>query len=305
MTGNGGGPAAADGPEAALAGLGRAITRAAGALAEPPGDDATAYRCARALDAAFGELTALLRTVPEIVGLGDPGRVVSERIEQCRSELASRGDEAAAYRQRLDDLEESERDLAGVTAEAGRLRAQIGELDRAQRLATEIPALRARVAALTEAVAAADAADAPEVSARIAAAAGQLAALTARQREAIGEEAGQLAATAEKAAAELEELRGRRDATVAELAQRESEAAQLDDACRETLPTLTAWRQADADLAGGLAAVGLEADASALETVMTELDGIRERLGRLDDALRSLLAEHASAYEQARQVRPL
>jgi hypothetical protein len=40
----------------------------------------TAYRCARALDAAFGGLTDSLQTVPGIVGLGlgDPGRKVGE-----------------------------------------------------------------------------------------------------------------------------------------------------------------------------------------------------------------------------------
>jgi Skp family chaperone for outer membrane proteins len=122
------------GPDVALGELGRAISRAADALAALPANDtATAYRCARALDAAFGDLADLLRSVPGIVGLGDPGRKVSERLEQQRAELARRRSEIAAYRAKLDDLAETERSLAEKTAEADRLRERASELERAER----------------------------------------------------------------------------------------------------------------------------------------------------------------------------
>lgn len=293
-------------PDAALAELGRAITRAADALAAlPSDDDATAYRCARPLDAALGDLAALLRTVPGIAALGDPGPAVSKRLERGRAELETRREDVRAYRAKLDDLAETERNLAELTAEASRLREQVSELERVQRLAGEIPGLRIQVRILEEAVAAAGAADAAEIGTQIAAAARQFAALTGRQREAIGAEADMSVADAEQAARELDEQRARRDAARADLAKCESDRAQLAAEHRETLPVLTAWSQADADLAEGLRATGFGTGLSALETVAAELTSIRERLTDLDNALRPLLADHAEAYEKARQLRPL
>lgn len=293
-------------PDATLAELGRVITRAAEALTTIPNDDdATAYRCSRALDAAFSDLTALLQAVPAIVGLGDPGRLVSERLEQRRAELAARRDEVTVYREKLDDLAEAERNHADLTAEASSLRERVTELERVKRLASEIPGLRVQVRVLEEAVAAVGVADASEIGQRIEQAVGQLTALTERQREVIGEEADEQVAGAEKTAWELAEQRVRRDGAAADLAKRESEAAQLAAEHREMLPTLIAWTQADADLAEGLRAADFGAAGSALETVVTELTGIRQRLSDLDNSLRPLLADHAEAYEDARQVRPL
>jgi DNA repair exonuclease SbcCD ATPase subunit len=301
-----GGASISSEPDATLAELGRVISRAAEALATiPSDDDATAYRCSRALDAAFSDLTALLRTVPAVVGLGDPGRAVSERLEQRRAELAARRDEITAYREKLDDLAEAERNHAELTTEVSSLRERVTELERVKRLVSEVPGLRTQVKILEEAVAAAGVADASEVGQRIEQAVGQLAALTGRQREVIGEEADILVAGAEKAAKELAEQRARRDGAAADLAKRESQAAQLAAEHREMLPVLTAWTQADADLAEGLRAADFGAADSVLETVVTELTAIRQRLTDLDNSLRPLLADHAEAYEDARQVRPL
>lgn len=292
--------------DAALAQLGRAITRAASVLTAIPSDDeATAYRCARTLNAVLGDLAELLRTVPRISGLGDPGPRVSERLEQRRAELVARRGEVTGYREKLDDLAEIARNLAEVTAESARLRNRVGELERAERLAGEIPGLRAQMKVLEEAVAAAGAADAPEIGARIAVAAEQFTALTGRQREAIGAEADTLVAAADRAATELDEQRIRRDTAAADLERRESEAAQLAANYREMLPVLTAWSQADADLANGLSAAGFGTVGSALETVVNELNGICQRLAELDKSLQPLLAKHAKAYEDTRQVRSL
>jgi chromosome segregation ATPase len=291
--------------EMSLAELGRAITRAADSLTAIPGDDeAAAYRCARTLDAALGSLTELLSSVPGIVGLGDPGRAVRDRLERCRSELSDQRREVAAYRRRLDDLAGSERALAEVTAEASRLRDHISELERAERLASEIPGLRTQAKALEGAVEAAGAADAPEVCARIADAIEQLAALTGLQREAIGAEAEKLADAVQLAFAELSEQRTRRDSAAEELEHHESQAAQLAADHQEMLPVLAAWRQADADLAEGLRAAGFGTGDRAFEAVVSELDSIRQRLTDLDGSLRPLLASHAEAYEAARQMRP-
>jgi DNA repair exonuclease SbcCD ATPase subunit len=307
MSGHGdmAGAAVSSGPEEALAELGRAVTRAAVALTAIPGDDdTTAYECAKALDVAFGDLTELLRTVPEIVGLGAPGRTVSERLEQRAAELAARHGEVAAYRERLDKLAETEQDLAKSAAEADRLRARVSNLERAERLASEIPGLRVTVNALEEKVAAAEVADAPEIGIRIAEAAERFAALTERQRDVIGEAADKLVADADAAIKELGEQRARRDAAAADLARHESDAAQLAADYNEQLPVLTNWSKADADLADSLRAAGLGTGASALESVEAELSGISQRLTDLDNSLRSLLADHTKAYEDARQVRP-
>lgn len=302
----GGAALAGGGPEAALVGLGRAISRAAEALAAIPGDDdVTAYKCSRALDSALGDLADLLREAPRVVGLGEPGHAVSERVEQRRAEVATRRGEITSYRERLDELAENEQDLAEVTAEASGLRERISELERAERLASEIPSLRVRMKALEESVAAAGAADAPEIGARIAEAAGQLAALTGPHREAAGESADKLIADAEQAARELDEQRARRDAAAAELAKRESDAQRMHADFGEMVPVLTAWRQADADLAEALRAGGFGAGASAAATVVSELNDIRQRLSDLDDTLRPLLADHTGAYEEARRARPM
>jgi chromosome segregation ATPase len=301
-----GGTPGGEDADAALAQLGRAITRAASALAAIPGnDEATAYRCARALDAALGDLAELLRTAPRISWLGDPGPVVSERLEQRRAELATRRAEVTGYREKLDELAETERNLAEVTAQSARLRDRIGELERAERLAQEIPGLRAQMKVLEEAVAAAGSADASEIGARIAVAAEQFTALTGRQREAIGAEADTLVSASDRAATELDEQRIRRDTAAAELERRESEAAQIAANYREMLPVLTAWSQADADLANGLSAAGFGTVGSALETVGNELNGICQRLAELDQSLQPLLAKHAKAYEDTRQARSL
>ena len=292
--------------DAALAQLGRVITRAASVLAAIPGnDETTAYRCARALDAALGDLAELLRTVPRISELGDPGPRVSERLEQRRAELATRRSEVTGYREKLDELAETERNLAEVTGEGARLSDRIGELERAERLAGEIPGLRTQIKVLEEAVAAAGAADAPEIGERIAVAAEQFTALTGRQREAISAEADILVSAADRAATDLDEQRIRRDTAAADLERRESEAAQLAANYREMLPVLTAWSQADADLANGLSAAGFGTVGSALEIVVNELNGIRQRLAELDKSLQPLLAKHAKAYEDTRQVRSL
>jgi hypothetical protein len=295
-----------NGPDAALAELGRAITRAADALAEVAGaDDATAYRCARALDTAFSDLDELLRTVPGIVELGDPGTVVSKRLAERQAELAARRAEVAVSRAKLDDLAASERRLADVTAEADQLNERIGGLDRAQRLAPEIPQLRMRANALQESVAAAGVADSAEIGERIADAVGQLAAITDRQREAIGAAADSLVERAETTAKELAEQQTRRDAAAADLAKRQSDAAQLAAEHREMLPVLAAWSKADADLANGLRMAGFPANESALQSVDAELDSIRKRLADVDSSLRSLLADHAKAVEDTLRIRPL
>ena len=292
--------------DAALAQLGRAITRAASALAAIPSDDeATAYRCARALDAALGDLAELLRTVPRISGLGDPGPRVSERLEQRRAELVTRRGEVTGYREKLDDLADTERNLAEVTAEGARLRDRVSELERAERLAAEIPGLRAQMKVLEEAVAAAEAADAPEIGA--ADRSGGRAVHRADRptagsdRRGGGHSGGRRGPGRDRAGRAANSSRYRCGGSGAAGKRGGTTGRQH----REMLPVLTAWSQADADLADGLSAAGFGTVGSALETVVNELNGICKRLTELDKSLQPLLATHAKAYEDTRQVRSL
>lgn len=299
-------PGARPSAKQATAELSSAVTRAAEALqAIPVGDEAAAYSCLRDLDTALAGLADLLVAVPRVARLGDPAPAVRERLERSRAELATRRADLATYRTALDGLAETEKQLEEVTTQSRQLRDRITELEHVQRTAAEIPGLRARSRELEQEIKELDAADAPEVSSRLAAALGRLASITERQRAAMSEAAASTVARADTAAKELEELEQRKETAAAELARLEGEAEQLMSAHRDTLPVLAAWSQADLDLAQGLRAAMVTTDGGALEGVSAELNGIRQRLTELDEVLGPLLTEHTRAYEQARQPRSL
>ena len=260
----------------------------------------------RDLDAALAGLADLLSTVPRIVQLGDPAPAVRERLERSRAELTTRRADLATYRTALDGLAETEKQLEEITAQVRQLRERVTELERVQQTAAEIPGLRARAQALEQEIAELDAADAAEVSARLAAAAGHLASITERQRAAMSEAEASTVVRAETAAKELEELEHRQESAAAELVRLEGEAARLMAEHSDTLPMLAAWSQADLDLARGLRAAMVTATGdTTLASVSAELDGIRQRLTELDEVLGPLLVKHTRAYEQARQARSL
>jgi chromosome segregation ATPase len=293
------------GAKNAMAELAGAVTRAAGALrAIPAGDEAAAYGCLRDLDTALAGLADLLRSVPRIAELGDPAPAVKERLKRSRAELAAKGADLATLRSELDGLAETEKHLDEITTQGRQLHDRVAELEQAQRTAAEIPGLRARVQALELEVAALDAGDGPEVCARLAAAVGQLATLTEAQRAMMGDAAASIADRAEAAARELAELHARRDTAAADVERLESEAAQLMAEHADTLPMLTAWSQADLDLAEGVCTAMLTTGGTVLESLHAELSGITQRLTELDEVLGPLLAKHARAYEEARRVRP-
>jgi len=303
--GEGATPGTRSGAKEAMAALGGAVTSAAEALRAIPADDeATAYRCLRDLDSALDGLADLLRSVPRIAQLGDPAPAVKNRLERSRTELAAKRADLATLRSALDGLAQTETELDEITLQAGRLQDRVAELERVQRTAAEIPGLRALAQALEQDVATLDAADAPEVSARLAAAVGRLAALTERQRATMGEDAAGVVDRAETAAKELAELQARRDTAAGDLARLESEAAQLLAEHGDTLPMLAAWSKADVDLAEGLRTAILTTGGTVLESLHAELSGINQRLTELDEVLGPLLTKHTRAYEEARKDRP-
>jgi chromosome segregation ATPase len=300
-------PSGLPGAIQALAELGRAITATSRALLAIPGDDAaTAFRCARPLDTALADLASLLVTVPKITGLGAPAQKVRERLDQSRADLTAKRADVASYRVTLDQFAQTEEELAEVSAEARELSDRITTLERQKKMVAEIPGLRAMVRTLEADIAALDAADAPEVSDRLATAVERLTSLTAHQRAVMSDKAADMVARAETAASELAGLRARADTAAADVARHESDAAALMAEHGDTLSMLAAWAKADLDLAEGMRkafpTTGQTAE-STLDRVRTELGAITHRLTELDDILGPLLAAHSRAYEQARQAR--
>lgn len=286
-----------------LAGLGRAIAEAAQALAVLPAhDDLAAYRYVTQLDEALRPLADLFSAVSGIVELADVSPALGRRLAGQQAELARRRGEIETARAALDALRGVERDLTATAAEADRLRGRVSELETAQRMTAEIPALRSRLRDLESVVPAASAAEATQVTAGIQAAAERFSQLSARQLEVLGDQVRSLIDGARDAAAEISEQQARGDAAAAELAEREKQSEELREELERTLPALAAWRQADADLADGLRQAGLEAGVSPLEAVRAELAELGQRMSDLEERLRPLFAEHAQKYHQARQV---
>jgi hypothetical protein len=294
------------GPDDALAELGRAVAHAAQALkVMPRDDDLAAYRYVTGLDEALRSLAGLLRAASGIVEFAD-APTVSSRLAAYRAELGVQRGRVETARGELDSLREVEKGVTQEAAEAERLRRRVDDIETAQRMAAELPRLRTRLRELEGALAdAAQVADATDVAAKLGQAAERLGMLSARQLDVLGERTRELIAQAQAASRELGEQRARRDAAAADLAERGEQARQLQDALDQLLPSLIAWRQADADLADGLRRAGLDVDTSPLETVRAELADLGQRMSALDDQLRLVLAKHAQAYDEARRIRNL
>ncbi|HEX4829696.1 MAG TPA: hypothetical protein VH478_01210 [Trebonia sp.] len=288
----------------ALAALGRAIQDAAVALRSVPADDeATAFRCAKPLDAALADLIALLDSVPVITGLGDPAPAVRDRLERSRSDLYARRADITSYRNVLDEFTQVREELAVAAGTASDLQQQVTTLRRDRALAEEVPRLRGLVQELESDVAALDVPDAVQVGERLDVALERLATLGERQRAVMGDAAEAMIARAQAAARDLDDLKARTDLAAADVARRESDAKELMELHGDTLVMLETWSKANQAVADGLRDVLAARDGRVVEPLRDELGGITLRLAALDDALAPLLAEHARAYEEARKTR--
>lgn len=292
-----------DAADAALAGLRGAVARAAQALAAlPADDDLAAYRYVTDLDETLRPMADLLRAVAGIVAIADVAPALGRRLAEQQAELARRRGEVERAQATLDALHGVEHDLTATAAEADRLRGRIGELEKARRMAGEIPALRSALRELENSVSAATAAETAQVAARLRTAAERFGRLTEGQLAVLDGQVRELIAGARAAAAELDQQRTRRDATKTELAEREEQAKELREELERLLPGLAARRQADADLVNGLRRAGLEAGPSPLEAVQAELDDLSQRISALEEKLRPLFADHVRAYHETRRV---
>jgi chromosome segregation ATPase len=294
-------PAAA----AALTALGSAIASAVESLAVGVGQDRlAAFQCVDAIKKALPLLGDLLDLVPGLVQLASPGRTVSERLADGNARLASQHAELETAWAQLQALTAVEDQVQEAAAETSRLQARIDEIERTQRLAQDLPVLRAQLEALEEASADATDGDEAQVAERLTAGARRLLTLTERQRALLGTETdkmiGDLGAAQEALAAE----RSRAGELRTELATRIAEAEQLRNEHERNLPALVAYRQADQDLADGLgAAAAVGRSGSGLERVRAALGDIARQLADVDRNLKPLVEDHAQAYVDSRQIR--
>lgn len=299
------------GPVAPIDALRYAVSWATQSLATEVGeDDVAALRCVRALNGVLPELTELLRLVPDLIRVADPGGPVSERIAAYQAELSRQLARLAAERAALEEAGDLERQVQETDSEHNRLRTRIDELEHGQQLAAELPDLQARQTALEAAVAEAGAGDGAEVVHGLTEAAHQLLQLTDEQRSLLGAELARLVAEATDAAERVAAERDRRDEQAHELTARLAEAEQLRQEYQRTLPALELHRRADQDLADGLSSAGLSAEGSGLAPegsglarARAALADIAQRITDLDNLLRPLLQEHTRAYEEATKVR--
>ena len=127
--------------------------------------------------------------------------------------------------------------------------------------------------------------------------------LSKRQRAVLGEQTSKFIADTKAADQTLEKVQASRHATEAELSARSEQAEQVTAELDRGHAALTAWCQADADLADALSVAGLPTGASALPRIRAELSAISERLSDMDRQLQPALAAHARAYQEARSIR--
>jgi len=277
---------------------------------QPDMTDVAALRCVRALDDALPELAELLGRLPGLVRLAEPGPRLSDRITGYRAELARLRAELAAERAALETADDLKRQIREAESERDLLRDRI---ECGQRIAAELPGLRALRSALEAAVDDAAVQAGREVRCGLTDAARSLLTLSGDRRALLGAELDKLladtAAADEKIAADL----ARRDQLAAALTARTITAQQLQEEMRR-LPGLELHRKADQDLADGLSAAGLSAggppadgaqapDDRSLADVRTALADIARRLADADRCLRPLVNEHARVYEDATKIR--
>jgi hypothetical protein len=303
------------GPAAPLLALRQAADWAARTvLTDSHGDDTAAFECLIALDDALLPVGELIAQVPHLVKLASVGEPATNRLTAVAAELARQRDTLAAERARLAALRETLDRLAAVESERDQLRRDMQRAERALLTERELPVLRERLAELTGAVSAAEAASAAagqaqrdEVIGGLLVAGRRLLELTVEQLSLLEEGNDQLAVAVADVVATAEQSLARRDQLTAELETRDREMAELKEEQEKILPALRARRQADADLVAGLAALGLAsgADSSPLDYVRAELAEFERRLADAEGQLRPLFRQHQQAYEEASQVRGL
>jgi chromosome segregation ATPase len=293
-----------NGPDAPLAALRYAVTWALRSLSEQIGiqDDFAALECVIRLDDALAELRTLLNLVPAIVRIAAPGRPVQERMDDYRNQLEQLYSELSAHRATLHAVGDLESRLAEAQAERDQLQLRLSMLARLEQLTAELPALQVKLAALHEATDAVTASAVENVAQGLVTAVARIGHLTAEQRALVGSELSDLADEAVSAAAALADETRRRDDQKAQVAAWLAEAKRLQDEYEHALPGLELYRQANQDLADGLAAARIPAADSAFERVGGALADIKHQLSALDDLLKPLLDEHARAYAEARKI---
>ncbi len=134
---------------AVLAALGSALREAATVLGdETLRSPAAAFRAVAAADLALADAPEFLNALAPLVALGQPGDYVTAELARYRERLGETSREIATYREQLDELLESEKQLLAAAGERDDLIAQISDLRRIEQLADSCADLRAQRDAL-------------------------------------------------------------------------------------------------------------------------------------------------------------
>ncbi|WP_055750273.1 hypothetical protein [Frankia sp. AvcI1] len=247
------------------------------------------------LDDAMGDAAELLATLPAFLAAAEPVEPIRSDLADWASRQAEAARRVAHARALLDARLADERQLDGLAAEHAELTRRLADLERAERLAASLPALREQHRVLAERVSAfSDPALRAEQAVELAAV--QLDLLTglraggwrAELADALAAAAAAQARLAEQLAVDRERLsglEGENDRTRAELAVIDERAARLEDEHRELQARLSARLKANQRVAGSMAGLR-EADRR-----LTEIDGmlaaaLRERETALADSRR-------------------
>ncbi|MFC5748414.1 hypothetical protein [Actinomadura rugatobispora] len=289
--------------EELFASLGRAVDElVVAARAVPPDDDAAAYAFVTDLSAALRRLPELLRLVPELADTADLGGTRRRRLEEWHEELQEREAEVALRLAELERVRPLVEELRRKAALRERLGAELDELRRLEALGAGLDTLLDQHALMDRRRA--ELAQVAEEEQRLGRAVRELQAVSAAELSGLREEVARAIDEGARTEADVESLRARLKAEQAELERLGAEHEELREEAGRRLPSLTLHRDAERALVEGLA-MGALTKASGLRHAQRVMDEIDERLRALDAALKEALRIHDSAYEQAREDRPL
>jgi len=302
---------------AVLAALGGALREAAAALGdETLRSPAAAFRAVAAADLALADAPEFLSALGPLVALGEPGDYVAAELARYQERLAEVSRQIATYREQLDTLLESEKQLLGATGERDELIAQIADLRRIEQLADSCADLRAQRDAL-EIRAGAVARAVADADVGMALAGQELIKVTGTALETLGEEIretlrraadqdrllqarlAERRATTSKIARDTARLQEQLTAAESGAAAAETEFERIRTATSERLAALNRYAAANRAISAALAASaesdpasGGGADATADQDATADLDEAERRLAAVDTALADALAEH-------------
>jgi chromosome segregation ATPase len=299
-----------------LAALGAALSRAAAVLRAGTNlsPDEALHLVAVLSDQLIGPGAEFLAVLRPVLDRANAGLTIKERLDLIAGQLADRDAEIAVLHAAYDRYGGRTAELRAREEEAERLRAEVADLERREKLAAHLPELREHRAQLEKRydVFAQQAADEETVIAATAHAIVELepeltALLTARTRELTARCRDIVETTAltksewQTAAAAVDREQREYNRLEAEIRAADERRTVLQRTIAARAAALRRYAAADRDLFGGLdaAAAGLDQARQVAEELLGEAE---ERLGRVDAALHTMLTTLAEQRADQHQV---